>query len=168
MCSVLRVSTSGGPVNFNDWLQTVPPEITGDALWHMMIYQQALFLGDLAWFDVTKLSQDRRTREIADQLYRAIGSISANIAEGYSKASGKDQARFYEYALGSSREARDWYYKARPILGDEVIIHRMRLIVQIIRQLLKLVPEYRGRKINEDPATYEANSLDALLNDVPL
>ena len=25
--------------------------------------------------------------------------------------SGKDQARFYEYALEASREARDWYYK---------------------------------------------------------
>jgi four helix bundle protein len=134
-------------MNFADWLLTVPPEITEDTLWHMKLYQQAVFLGELAWFDVSKLVQDRRTLEVADQLYRAIGSISANIAEGYSKASGKDQVRFYEYALGSSREARDWYFKSRHVLGEEVVIHRMRLIVQIIWQLLKLVPDSTGLKI---------------------
>jgi four helix bundle protein len=155
-------------MNYPDWLLTVPTEITADPLWQMVLYRQALFLGELAWFDVSRLAQDRRTLEIADQLYRAIGSISANIAEGYSKASGKDQARFYEYALGSAREARDWYYKARHILGEEVFLHRIRLIVQIIRQLLKMVPELRGRKISEPAALYEPDTLADLLSTVPL
>ena len=53
-----------------------------------------------------KLAQDKRTIEVADQLFRAVGSVHANISEGYSRQSGKDQARFYEYALGSDREAR--------------------------------------------------------------
>jgi len=92
----------------------------------------------------------------------------SNIAEGYSKASGKDQARFYEYALGSSREARDWYYKSRHVLGDEVATHRMRLTVHIIRQLLKLIPEYRGRKIGEEKAVYETQPVEYLLASVPL
>jgi hypothetical protein len=61
----------------------------------------------------------------------------------------------------------DGYYKARFILGEEVVIHRMRLTVQIIRQLLKLVPEYRGHKISEDNATYEPSPLDDLLYNVP-
>jgi len=54
-------------------------------------------------------------------LYRAVGSIKANIAEGYSHRSGKDQARFYEYSLGSARESRGWYYDARHILGEQAI-----------------------------------------------
>lgn len=54
------------------------------------------------------------------------------------------------------------------VLGDEVALHRMRLIVQVIRQLLKLIPEYRGRSIGEDLAVYEAPSLDQLLRNVPL
>jgi four helix bundle protein len=155
-------------VTFEDWLRTVPPEITWDALWQMTVYRQALYLGELAWFDICILATKRQMLGVSEQLYRAVGSISANIAEGYSKASHKDQARFYEYALGSAREARDWYYKARHVLGEEATLHRMRLIVQIIRQLLKLIPEYRGRRIGEELDVYVVSSLNQLLNNAPL
>jgi len=155
-------------MTYDDWLKTVPPEITDDALWQMTVYRQALFLGELAWADVCKLAAQRKMWEVSEQLYRAVGSISANIAEGYSRAFSKDQARFYEYALGSARESRDWYYKARHLLGNEVALHRMRLIVQITRQLLKLVPQYRGRRIAEESATYTTHPLDQLLNHVPM
>jgi len=155
-------------MNFDEWLKTVPVEITADALWQMTLYRQALFLGEVAWRDVSALVQDQRTLRVADQLYRAVGSISANIAEGYSKASGKDQARFYEYALGSAREARDWYYKSRHILGEEIALHRMKLTVHIIRQLLKLVPEHRGRRLGEETADYEILSVERLLANIPL
>ena len=76
----------------------MPVEFTGDPLWRMQVYRLALFLADLSWHDVSKLAQDRRTVELSDQLFRAVGSVHANIAEGYSRQSGKDQARFYEYA----------------------------------------------------------------------
>lgn len=81
--------------------------ITGDALWTVQVYRLALFAADLGWHDVTKLMRDRRTLSLSDQLYQALGSISANIAEGYSRGSSKDRARFYEYSLGSARESRD-------------------------------------------------------------
>ncbi len=86
--------------NYEEWLATVPTEFTGDPLWRMEAYRLALFAADLAWHDVCKLAQDKRTIEVADQLFRAVGSVHANISEGYSRQSGKDQARFYEYALG--------------------------------------------------------------------
>ena len=156
---------------YQEWLLTVPSEITADALWHMEVYRIALFVGDIAWSDVSKLSQDRRMLELCDQLYRSTGSVSANIAEGYSKASRKDQARFYEYSLGSAREARDWYYKSRHVLGSEIALHRMRLLVSVIRTLLKLVPQFRAKKIEkeiaEETAPYGAYSLESLLENVP-
>jgi four helix bundle protein len=155
-------------MTYDDWLESVPREITADALWQMKLYRQALFLGELAWFDVCKLALDRKTIRLSDQLYRSAGSISANISEGYSRASKKDQARFYEYALGSARETRDWYYKGRHILGDIVATHRLRLIVHIIRQLLKLVPKYRGQGIREEAAHYETSDIQDLLNSVPM
>ena len=98
-------------MNYQEWLGTVPEELTGDPLWKMHVYRLALFVADLGWHDVTKLCQDKRTIALSDQLYRALGSISANIAEGYSRGSARDRARFYEYALGSARESRGWYYK---------------------------------------------------------
>ncbi len=153
---------------YDEWVQSVSPEITGDSLWQMTVYRQALFLGELAWMDVCKLVQDQRMLKLSDQLYRASGSISANIAEGYSRASKKEQARFYEYALGSARETRDWYYKSRHVLGEQVATHRMQLTVHIIRQLLKLVPEYRGKSIREEPALYQVHPIEDLLANIPL
>ena len=98
-------------MNYEDWEREVPEPITGDVLWKMKVYRLALFAVNLGWHDITKLAQDRRTASLADQLYRSLGSIGANIAEGYSRSSNKDRVRFYEYALGSARESRDWYYK---------------------------------------------------------
>src|SRR5690349_8047582 len=100
-------------MKYSEWLETVPEEIRGDSLWRMEVYRRALFVGEPGWQDVSALAQDRRTLSVADQLNRAIGSISTNIAEGYSRSSGRDRVRFYEYALGSARESRDWYFKAR-------------------------------------------------------
>lgn len=41
---------------------------------------------------------------LTSQLRRASVSVGANIAEGTSRTSGKDQARFYEIAYGSLNE----------------------------------------------------------------
>jgi four helix bundle protein len=92
---------------------------------------------------------------LSDQLYRAAGSISANLAEGYSRGTGKDRARFYEYALGSARESRDWYFKARHILGENVFHHRLELLTRIIQLLLKMIPQQRGRVLREPVTEYE-------------
>lgn len=153
-------------MNFAAWTKTVPDEIKGDSLWKMQAYQLALFSGDAGWFDVTKLMRDRRTLELSDQLYRALGSVSANLAEGYSRGTGKDRARFYEYSLGSAREARDWYYKARHILGTEVTAHRLRLLTEIIQLLLTMVPQQRGRTLREDSPIYYA--IDEAIANAPL
>jgi len=158
----------GGPINYEQWLASVPAEVTEDALWRTEVYRLALFLGDLAWYDVRKLAKNPSMISLSDQLYRATGSISANISEGYSRTSGKEQARFYEYALGSAREARDWYFKSRHVLGQVVIEHRLKLLAQIIRQLLKMVPKYREKRIHEERVVYEIEPLSALLQNASL
>jgi len=144
-------------MTYEEWEQTVPETITGDVLWKMKVYRLGLFTSDIGWEDVTKLMQDQRTLKLSDQLYRSLGSISANIAEGYSRSSGKDRARFYEYALGSARESRDWYYKSRHILNESVVHHRVDLCSQIIRLLLTMLPDQRHRTLKEDPVSYEVD-----------
>jgi four helix bundle protein len=76
--------------------------------------------------------------------------------EGYSRSSGRDRARFFEYALGSARESRDWYYKARHVLEESVIDHRLDLQSQIIRLLLVMIPDHRKHTLRDEPAPYEA------------
>lgn len=159
-------------MKYQEWLAKVPPEITQDKLWLMEVYRLALFAGDLAWPDIGKLFQDRRMLRLSDQLFAAAGSISANIAEGYGRGSAKDQVRFYEYSLGSARETRNWYFQARFVLGETVALHRIKLVTQIIRQLLKIIPAERGYSLKEDDLPYAALSSDIgladLLENVPL
>lgn len=167
-------------MNYAEWETQVPEAIKADSLWKMTAYRLALFLADIGWRDVTQLAQDRRTLGLSDQLCRALGSISANLAEGYSRGTGKDRAHFYEYALGSARESRDWYFKARHILGETVVTHRLQLLTEIIRLLLTMVPQQRGRALRDESAPYSANSddgqpgvltrgeLDRLLHSIPL
>jgi four helix bundle protein len=154
-------------MTYEEWLESVPSELTGDPLWRMEVFRLAVFVGDLAWHDVSRLARDKRTLGLADQLYRAVGSVGANIAEGYSRRSGKDQARFYEYSLGSAREARVWYYQGRHVLSEVVAMHRMKLLTRIIRLLLTIIPAERGYKLAEEPSSYDANAAD-LLDNPPL
>jgi four helix bundle protein len=151
-------------MNFQEWASNLSPEITGDVLWQVKSYQQSLFLSELAWQDATKLQQVKQTISLSHQLYRAVGSISANIAEGYSRRSGKDQARFYEYALGSARESKVWYFQARHVLGQLVFDHRVSLLTHIMKQLLVSIPKQRGYKIGEASSVY---SIEVLLESAP-
>ncbi|MGH7600590.1 MAG: four helix bundle protein [bacterium] len=162
-------------MNYEEWEKTVPQAIKGDSVWKVTAYRLALFLADLGWQDVTALMKDRRTIGLSDQLYRALGSISANIEEGYSRGTGKDRARFYEYALGSARESRGWYYKGRHILGEAVVQHRLQLLTEVIRLLLTMVPDQRGYMIREDSEPYltkmdidQKVELDDLLRNIPM
>jgi four helix bundle protein len=165
-------------MNYSEWQNTVPTAITHDSLWKMTAYRLGLFLSDIAWTDVTKIASDNRTRSLADQLFRAVGSISANLAEGYSRGTGRDRARFYEYALGSARETRDWYFKARHILNPKVTEHRLNFLAEVIRILLRMIPDQRGTVLKEDEVSYRvegessedntAAEFGSLICDVPI
>ena len=154
-------------MNYESWAKDLPDEFKTDPLWRIEAYRLALFVADIAWHDTTKLSKDSRTQSPADQVYRATGSVAANISEGYSRKSGKDQARFYEYSLGSAREARGWYYQARHILSTEVTIHRIKLLTRIIKLTNKMVPEKRGSRISEEKAEYSTSEIPYLLEHIP-
>jgi hypothetical protein len=81
-------------MNYNEWLNSVPADIKNDSLWKMEAYRLGLFASDLGWYDVTKLLADKRTIGLSSQLYEALGSISANISEGYSRGTGRGERNF--------------------------------------------------------------------------
>lgn len=144
-------------MRFEEWEQSVPDYLTGDPLWRLQVYRLALFCVDIGWVDVSKLGDDPRMKGLADQLYRSLGSIGANLAEGYSKSSGRDRARFYEYALGSDREARTWYFAARHILGEAVTHHRSGQLTSFICLLLTMLSDQRQFNLKEDRVPYNTN-----------
>lgn len=81
---------------------------------------------------------------LADQLERAVDSIGINIAEGYGRLHGRERARFYEYALGSAREAREWYARSAALLGDGVALGRARLLTRAAKILTVAIPQERA------------------------
>jgi len=80
-----------------------------DPLSRMRAYQLARALVADSWRDAERLRHHPVTEKVSGQLYAAVGSIAANLGEGYSRSSGKDRARIFEYALGSVRESMTWY-----------------------------------------------------------
>ena len=87
------------------------------------------------------------TEKVSGQLYAAVGSIAANLGEGYSRSSGRDRARIFEYALGSVRESMSWYESAEPVLSAEVVRERLDRLEEIRRLLLAIIPRERDRLI---------------------
>ena len=130
-------------MTYEEWERSVPGEIRADSLWKMKAYRLSLFISDLAWEDSGVLLREPRTRSIADQLYRAASNISSNFCEGYSRGTGKGRALFYEYAVGSARETRDFYYKGRRAFSPEVITHLIALATTIIRLGITMMDQQR-------------------------
>jgi four helix bundle protein len=141
-------------MKYTEWILTVPSEIKNDPIWKLEVYRLALFADDIGWHDVLALSKEKLIWSVADQLHRSLGSISANLTEGYSRSKGLDRARFIETSLGSARESRDWYYKSRHVLRAEVIQHRIGLTTHIIGMLTPMIPHQRKNAIREDQAEY--------------
>ena len=151
-------------MNYTEWLSTVPPEITNDPIWKLEVYRLALFVDDIGWSDVLALSKNNLMWSVADQLHRSLGSISANLTEGYSRSKGLDRARFFEFSLGSARESRDWSYTSRHVLPTEVVKHRMELVTRIVSMLTPLISHQRKNAIREGQAEYNIQSSTFLLD----
>ena len=155
---------------FEAWVASVPPEITTDTIWRTPAYRFALYLSSRAQADLPRILAWRTTHAHADQLLRAVGGISASIDEGYSRSSGPERAHFYEYALGSAREARGWYYKCCIALPVDVAGARIALLSRVIRILTAIIPreramgtQWRTKRNERDPRL----PLDALQQPVP-
>ncbi len=131
--------------NYEEWLGQVPDCLVSDPLWEFETYRKALFFADLAWRDCEQLLKHPLGKYLVSQVLRSAGSSSANIEEGYGRGFGKDYARFLRIALGSTREARGWYYKNRRVLDPAVVEHRMNLATDLIKNLTITANQQRHR-----------------------
>ena len=106
-----------------------------DRLTNLAFYQMALDLWDECWLDGDILLRDTRGKEIIKQLTRCVGSISANIEEGYGRGFGKEYPHYLKIARGSAREAKGWYKKSSYLLPSDTIKQRTDKLDQIIAML---------------------------------
>ncbi|MFN2399875.1 MAG: four helix bundle protein [Gemmatimonadaceae bacterium] len=133
--------------SFDEWEAGADEGFRRDRMWRMRAYRLSLYLAEVGSMDAREMTAEQLTRDIASQLFRALGSIRANLGEGYSRSAGRDRARFFEYALGSARESREWYAHAGLVLGADRVRERIELLEEIVRLLLAIIPRERGRTI---------------------
>jgi hypothetical protein len=50
-------------MHYQEWLTTVPAEITEDPLWKLEVYRLGLFVAEIRWEDVVLLDKNKLTRD---------------------------------------------------------------------------------------------------------
>lgn len=99
----------------------------------------ALQLWDECWKDTDSMKNDLKGREIVKQLIRSVGSVSANIEEGYGRGNQKEYPHFLKIARGSAREAKGWYTKSKFLLDNKLIENRCQILNEIGAMLTKSI-----------------------------
>ncbi|MBI4354439.1 MAG: four helix bundle protein [Candidatus Omnitrophica bacterium] len=79
----------------------------------LVVWRKADELFHLVCEDVKRWQNGRMHHAIDLQLLDAVGSISANIAEGYGRGSPREFEQFLRYSRGSAAESDNWLWKAQ-------------------------------------------------------
>ena len=132
---------------FEEWVKTLPDSLRTDPLWKSAYYRLSMYMYDLMWNDVEIINKDFRGREIVHQLVRSAGSVCANMEEAYRRGIGTaDYVRIMRISLGELGETQGWYFRARHILGSELLEKRIKVIQQTIALTVKVIDQNRRKK----------------------
>ena len=129
---------------FATWEATPPPDLDGDPMWRLPAFRLATFMAIVCRDDESILRRSARSLASIEQLAESVDSIGANIAEGYGRLSGKERARFYEFAMASAREAREWYRRVSPPLTQDAAADRRAMLSRVIKILAVAIPQERA------------------------
>ena len=131
-------------LDFETWEHGAPEQLRADPIWRTKAYRLSVYLTELLNADTDAIRTHVGAPTILPQLHDAAGSIGANIADGYGRTSGRDRARFFQYALSSARESRHWYCTIRTSLPASTFHDRLELLDEIIRLLVTMVLRQRS------------------------
>lgn len=117
-----------------------------DRLDEVRFYQLSLELWDEFWDDADLMMNDIRGIEMVKQLTRSVGSISANIEEGYGRGYGREYPQYLRTSRGSARESKGWYKKSKWLLKKEIIEARIEKLDSIIAMINKSILTLEEKK----------------------
>ena len=100
------------------------------------VWQRAVEFASLV-YEMTRVFPCEELFGLTTQLRRASVSVAANIAEGASRTSRKDQARFFEIAYGSLNEMATMLHIARlqSLITEDVLMGARNDILRMCRML---------------------------------
>jgi four helix bundle protein len=98
--------------------------------------------------DVESFPNKRAARIIEDQVIRSVGSISANIAEGYGRRKGKEYEHYLYISRGSTNETIDWYEKLKRLayISVEEFSERERVCLELRAMLSKMIDSLEKKR----------------------
>ena len=159
-----------GKMNYQVWEKSVLPQIRADAVWDQEGYRLALFVADVGWHDASELTKHRRTIKLGSELLESLGGVAAGLALACDRKADGAQTLAREDALACARAGCGWYFQARHVLGQEIIMHRVRLLGHIMA-LLKAAgagSRLQGPPPGKDEVALSSEKLEQLLQQVPL
>lgn len=100
--------------------------------------------------DIETLSSGIAGRVIANQVLRSASSISANIAEGFGRRTGKEYTHHLIVARGSTTETLDWYLKCRDLklIDLAVFASRRATLEEILKMLNRMISQQLSKRIH--------------------
>jgi four helix bundle protein len=106
----------------------------------------ALFLDLLN--DLESVPKTKAGFVIMDQIIRSVGSISANIAEGFNARTTNHYISFLDIAKRTSAESENWFYKLQDTgyLKKETADQHIQTCLQISRMLSGLIRSLEKRR----------------------
>ena len=115
----------------------------GNTYKDLMVWQKSMQAAKCIYKLVKKLPKEE-TYALSDQMRRAAVSIPSNIAEGQSRTSHKEFARFLSIAKGSASELTTQLELCVMIeyLTDEEIRESMQLLDEIERMLHTMIQRF--------------------------
>lgn len=110
-----------------------------------IVWQKADDLFVDAAKDVEGFPKTRAGFLIADHILRSIGSIGANIAEGFGRKGKNEFAYHLGIARGESNEAINWYHKSQWLnfLPKEIFEVRKKSLIEIQKMLSTLISKVK-------------------------
>ncbi|MEW6027071.1 MAG: four helix bundle protein [Planctomycetota bacterium] len=117
-----------------------------DPLFKYPAYVKALELFDRTFEDTENLLGDIRGREIAKQIIRCVGSISANFEEGYGRGTTKEFIHSLRISNGEARESKGWYWRGRRFFSEDLVNKRMKEIGDVIALISSMIRTMGSKK----------------------
>ena len=113
----------------------------------LKVWQSSHKLFLTALEDIKHFPKDIAGRVVADQLIRSLGSIGANISEGFNSRTTRQYISYTDIARNSSSEAENWYYKIRDAnwLDMNLSNFRIKTCNELCKMLLSMIAHLEKR-----------------------
>lgn len=141
--------------------------------WELPVYQKAQELVIGVDRLIKQLPNKPQTWVISRQLFDAVTSIGANIAEGRGRHIGKEYERFLYYAQGSANEVDHWLRTMKDCsVGPLSEVERLQALnVEVLKLLSATMSSLRRKRLQADTKALREESvkyeMELLEEDVP-